>query len=233
MDRITRKELKQDKFALEVGHTVEYLGMHRQQAIRIGIVVGAVALLIAGTLWYRGYSYRQREAALSAALEIQMAPVSPTPNDVIRTFPTDVERNKAAVKAFADVSTRFAGSDEATIATYYLGILAADEGRLPDAEKALKEVTDSGNERYAALGKLALADVYRGMGKLAEGEKVLRSLMEKPSAFVSKEQATIELAQLIAATKPAEARKLLEPLRTDRSAISRSALSTLSELPKQ
>ena len=233
MDRITRKGLKQDKFALEVGHTVEYLGMHRKQAIRIGIAVGVVAVLVLAILTYRGYSYRQRQAALSAALEIQMAPVSPTPNDVVRTFPTEQERTKAAVKAFADVATRFAGSGEATIATYYLGILAADDGRLPDAEKALKEVIESGNDRYAALGRLALADVYKGMGKMAEAEKVLRSLMEKPSAFVSKEQATIELAQLLGPTRPAEARKLLEPLRTERGTISRSVLTALSELPRQ
>ena len=37
MSRITRKELKTDKFALEVEHTVSLFEQHRQEIIRYGI----------------------------------------------------------------------------------------------------------------------------------------------------------------------------------------------------
>lgn len=58
--------------------------------------------------------------------------------------------------------------------------------------------------------------------------------MEQPTLFVSREQAAIELARLLGPTKPAEARKLLEPLRTDkRSTVSRAALTQLAALPSQ
>ena len=50
----------------------------------------------------------------------------------------------------------------------------------------------------------------------------------KPTVLVSKEHATIVLARLLAPSRPAEARKLLEPLRTARSVISRAALTALS-----
>jgi hypothetical protein len=50
---------------------------------------------------------------------------------------------------------------------------------------------------------------------------------------VSKEQAAVALARAIAVSKPAEARKLLEPLRTERPAISQLAITLLSELPPQ
>ena len=36
MSRITRKELKTDKFALEIGHTVTFFEEHRQEIIRYG-----------------------------------------------------------------------------------------------------------------------------------------------------------------------------------------------------
>ena len=68
--------------------------------------------------------------------------------------------------------------------------------------------------KYAPLAKLSLAQIYFGDGSAADGEKTLRDLMANPSVFVSKEQATITLARFLAPTKPAEARKLLEPLRT-------------------
>jgi DNA-directed RNA polymerase subunit F len=48
---------------------------------------------------------------------------------------------------------------------------------------------------------------------------------------VSKEQAQIALAQVLAKANPQEARKLLEPLRSERAAISRNALTLLAELP--
>jgi hypothetical protein len=48
--------------------------------------------------------------------------------------------------------------------------------------------------------------------------------------LVSREQAEIELAKVIAKRDPAEARKILEPLRTERTAISQAAVQTLAQL---
>jgi predicted negative regulator of RcsB-dependent stress response len=230
VDRITRKELKQDKFALEVGHTVEFLGEHRQQAIRYGTAALMVIVLVLGLLAWRRHQHNARQEALAAALEIQSAQISPTPVEGFKTFPTQQEKEKAAVKAFADVASRFSGSGEGDIATYYLGIIAAGQGNLAEAEKRFQEVVNEGSGRYAALAKLSLAEVYKARGKTAEGEKLLRSLIDKPNEFVSKEQATIALANLLASSQPAEARKLLQPLAASRTDISKVAINALSEL---
>ena len=55
--------------------------------------------------------------------------------------------------------------------------------------------------------------------------------MDHPTILVSKEQATIALGKLLLRTKPEEGRKLLEPLRTQAGAVSRAAISALSEAP--
>ena len=48
--------------------------------------------------------------------------------------------------------------------------------------------------------------------------------------FISKEQAQIELAKVIAQSKPDEAKKLLEPLRTSpRSTVSRWAVTAYGD----
>ena len=63
-----------------------------------------------------------------------------------------------------------------------------------------------------------------------QGEELLRSLIDNPTVFVSREQATIVLARELARTKPDAARKLLDPLRTSRSAVSQVALQLYGEL---
>jgi lipopolysaccharide biosynthesis regulator YciM len=189
-----------------------------------------VLIAILAFFAYRRQQQGVRQEALTSALEIQQAVVGPPPNEFIKAYPTEQAKDEAASKAFADIAAKYSGSEEGIIAEYYLGTIAADQGKLPEAEKWLKEVVDSGNANYASLAKLTLADVYKAQGKLSDGESVLRSLMAKPTDFVSKEQATIALADLLATSKPAEARKLLEPLRTERSAISQVAISKVGAL---
>lgn len=232
MDRITRKELKQDRFAQEVGHTVEFLGEHRQQAIRIGIVAVAVIVLILGVLAWRRYQQNNRAAALSTAMEIHNASVGPNPYS-IRVFNTAEEKRKAETQAWSDLAARYPGTAEGTIGEYYLGVLAADQGNLAQAEKHFKAVTDEGNKNYASLAALTLADIYQAQGKQSDAEAVLRKLVDNPTEFVSKQEAQLALAKALAKTKPDEARKILEPLRTERTAISRAAIGLMAELNTQ
>jgi predicted negative regulator of RcsB-dependent stress response len=234
VDRITRKELKQDKFALEVGQTVEFFTEHRRQAIQWGAAALVVVLVVAGFFLWRSRQRKAREIALNVAVEIWQAPIGPQQGDPqARTFATQQDKDKAAIAAFSEVAAKYSGSREGTIAQYYLGAIAADQGKLAASEAALKEVIDSGDANYASLAKLSLADVYKAEGKQADGEKLLRSIIAKPTVFVSKEQATLALAKYLASSNPEEARKLLLPLRTERPAISRAAITELGSLPSK
>ena len=160
----------------------------------------------------------------------QVGPSQGDPN--IKTYPTEQDKVKAEIAAFSDVASRFSGTDEGNIAQYYLGVLAADQGNLAGSVKAFQELIDSAGDDYASLAKLSLAEVYKSQGKVNDGEQLIRSVMEKPTAFVSKEQATIALARFLASKNPAQARKLLEPLRGDkRPAVSRAAIAELGTIP--
>ncbi len=232
MDRITRKELKQDKFAAEVTHTVGYLSEHRSQAVRYGVIGAIVVVVVAGFFTWRSHERTARHKALAEALEIRNTPVGPSRSDSsVRTFPTEQDKIKAEVAAFTDLASRYSGSNEGVIGQYYLAVIAADQGRMDAAAKAFQTVADEGDKNYASLAKLSLAEVYKAQGKINDGEQLLRSLIANPTAFVSKEDATIALARLLAPRNPAEARKLLEPLRTERGAVSRAAIAELSALP--
>ena len=45
MDRLTRKDLKTDKFAEEIGHTFEFLSEHSSQVQRYGIIAAVILIL--------------------------------------------------------------------------------------------------------------------------------------------------------------------------------------------
>jgi predicted negative regulator of RcsB-dependent stress response len=233
VDRVTRSKLKTDRFAVEVEHSVEYVSEHRKQVFQYG--AGALVLvLIAGGIWYyrdRRHTVRQEE--LAAAMDIMQAPVAPSAPPGQLFYTTDDLKNAAAVNAFKQIYDKNSGTDEAAVAASYLGAISMDEGKLADAEKYFQQVADCGDKNLASMGKLSLAQVYLSAGRQPDAEKLLRALYDKPTAFVSKEQAAIALARAISTTKPAEARKLLEPLRTERPAISQAAITLLSQLPQQ
>lgn len=230
MDRAHRRELKHDKFVEQVGHSVEYAAEHRSQFVKWGAVALGVLLLLAGWMWYSRYQHGVRQQALREAMRIQEAQIGPSQSEYLVFFSTQAEKEAAVQKAFNDLANRYPGTEEGTIAQYFLGIAAADRGNLAEAEKHLKAAADSGDQPYASQAKLSLAQVYDATGRAAEAEKALRSLVDEPTVLVSKEQATIALARVMAKSKPAEARKLLEPLRAERGAVSRAALAALAEL---
>jgi TolA-binding protein len=232
VDRAHRRELKHDKFVEQVGHSVEYAAEHKSQVLKFGGIALAVVVLAFAWYLYSNHQAAERQQALRHAMRTYEAQIGPTTSDFVMSFPTQAEKDAAVAKAFNDVANRFSGSDEGAIAEYFLGIAAADQGKLAEAEKHLKAAVDSADKVYASQAKLSLAQVYEATGRTAEAEKLLRSMINDPTILVSKEQATVALARTIAKSNPAEARKLLEPLRQERGPVSRAALSALGDISR-
>jgi TolA-binding protein len=230
VDRAHRRDLKHDKFVEQIGHSVEYAVDHKTQVIRYGAAVFAVLLLGLGWYFYSNHQKSARQQALREAMRVQEAQIGAAGSEFVMSFPTQAEKDKAVEKAFTELSNKHSGSDEGAIARYFLGVSAADRGKLADAEKHFKAVADSASNPYASQARLSLAQIYEASGRVAEAEKLLRSMINDPTILVSKEQATVALGRLLSKSKPAEARKLLEPLRTERGPVSRAALSALGEM---
>ena len=229
--------VKHDVFRDKTMETVEYVSGHRSQVVKYAAAVVALLVIAGGTWVYLDNQHTTRMNALNDAYKVRDSQVveqgNPPPfaNYFYRSLP---EKEKAVQKAFTDLTEKYGNSDEAMIAHYYLGVIAGDGGKADVAEKEFKIVSDRASADYSSLAKLSLSQVYKGNGKLEEGRKLLQSLIDSPTLFVTKEQATIEMARYIMATKPDEARKLLEPLRTSpRTAISQTVIGLLGELIQQ
>ena len=232
MDKLHRQNLKHDKFVEQVGHSMEFATEHRSQVVRYGGIGLAVVVIAFAIYFYRDHQASVRDEALREALRVQQAQIGPGDNEYVKTFPTQAEKDKAVEKAFTEIDSKYSGSREASVADFYLGTMYADAGKTAEAEKAWRKVIDSGDKLLASQAKFSLAQLYAGEGKTADAEKLFRDLMSNPSLMVSKEQAAISLARALAPSNPAESRKLLEPLRTQTGAVSKTAITALSELPR-
>ncbi len=232
MDRQTRKDLKTDKFAEDVFDVFEWTSVHKAEVARYGAILIAVVLIAVGVMYYNRTQATAREEALAKALRVDDATIGEVVQPTNLHFDTDAEKDKAKVDAFTEVSTKYSGSQEAAVANMYLGSYAVDAGNLAEAEKRYKQVVENGPKAYAGLARLSLAQVYSSEGKMTDAEKILRDAIANPSLTVSKEHATLVLAELLAPTNPAEAHKLVDPLRTSlRGAISRTAITDSANLP--
>lgn len=231
MDSFTRQELKKDKFVEEVTHAATYVGAHKSQ-VTMYVVAGVVVILLAVGGWYFMQSRKHaRQSELAEAMKTYNSVVGPQASPQLKAFPTEADRQKAVIADLTPIATKYSGTDEGAVASYLLGVNAADQGNLADAEKNLNVAISSGGD-YAGLAKLSLADVYAAQGKSAEAEKLLRDIINKPTVLASKEQASLSLAHLLMKSKPDEARKILEDMRTQTGAASRAAVTMLGELPQ-
>ncbi len=231
MDRQTRKDLKTDKFAQEIGLGLEFLSTHKSQ-VRLYGAAAVVALLALGGWWI--YSNRQAQAradALADAIHVNDAVVSAQPTPPNMNFPTQDEKDKAVVEAYNKVADEYRGTQEGAMAGLMVAAYQMDREGQDEAVKRYQDLVDSAPDAYAAVAKMALAEVYAGEDKTDEAEKLLRDLVDHPTVFVSAEEAKLTLAQVLMPTKPEEARKILEDLRTSRSAISRAAVDLMGKLP--
>ena len=235
-DKLTHKQVKDmvkhDAFQDRAVETVEFISGHKSDVMRYALIGLAVVLLAGGVYWYRGYQHSVRQEKLQALLHVHAATVTPgeAPPFAAKVFKTEQEKDAAIRTEFPKFIAENKGTDEAAILAYYLGINLAESGNTAEGEKYLKTAMDEGSEAYSGLARVALAQIYYMQNKPEDAAKLIDPLIAKPTPLISKEHAIIEKARLLAKSNPVEARKLLEPLRTSRAAISQAALGLLSEI---
>lgn len=229
---LTRKALlKQDKFAVEVEHTVDYVAAHRKQAVRYGGIALVVIVMVAAVYYYRTSQQTVRQQMLGEAISLVSAPIAQTaPPGGGPTFPNDKAKDDAVTKAFTKITTDYNGSEEGYVAEYFMAGRSVAAGKPDDARKKYQDVADHAGANYASLAKLALAQIDLSENRGAEAEKLLKDLMDHPTDLVSKTQATLAYVKAIAPTKPDEARKLVSPIATTPSEVSPIAMQILSEM---
>ena len=230
MDRQLKKVVKNDEFKQQVWHSIDFVKDHTAEVKKYGGILLALLVVAGGTYFYINRQAEAREEALAHALRVAQATVGSNVQAANMHFDTQEEMDKAVEKAFREVATKYPGTQESAISLINLGQAAVDKGNMAEGEKDFKSVVDSAPEAYSSQAALVLAQLYQIEGKNADAEKLLDGLVKNPSVTVSKEEAQLALAKVIAKSDPARARKLLEELEKQRTTISKSAVSELAEI---
>ena len=210
MDRLTRRELKQDELRTTFENFEDFVKERYQQILT---VAGIVLVVVAAAIGLKVYLDRQVEAAnteLNEAMTTFRAQVgAPAPGSLeagAKMFPTAKEKFDKALSQFADITQRFPRTKAAAIARYHVGVCQAQLGDQAGAIKTLTEAGRYSDKGIASLAQLALAGELVKTGKLAEAAKIYQDLAAHPTTTVPRVTALLALADAYRGTQPVQAR---------------------------
>ena len=219
----TRHQLKQDRFSKVTFEAAEnaahWTAEHQAKLVAAVIAVVVIAAIAFGGWYYVNSQDERASAELSTAVRTFEAPVRPAgvpAEPGYDSFASSQERATAARKQFQDIVDRYPRTHTADMARYFVGLASSQLGDDAAAERSLQETAGSRNADLAALGKLALASVYRTENKDAQAVDLYKQLIDKPTIVVSKATAQLELAGFYESRqKPDEAKKIYDQVAKD------------------
>ena len=179
----------------------------------IRISVAAILVLLAAlvvSLWANGTA-EKAQAALNAAMDVYDAPIQrpgdrPIPN--VKTYPSAAARAKVANPLFQTAADKYGLFQAGANARYFAGLTALDLNDIASAEAHLKKTADARDSGLAALGKIALANLYATTNRLSQAIGLYESVIEHPASTVSANAARLSYAAAVADTNPQKAREL-------------------------
>ncbi len=214
----TRHQLKQDRFSKvtfeAAGNAAHWSVEHQSKLIAAVIAVIVIGAIAFGGWYYVNSQDEKASAEFSTAVRTWQTPVRPAgvpPQPGTDSFASAQERATAARKQFQAIVDKYPRTHTADMARYFVGLASAQLGDNAAAERSLQEAARSSNADLAALGKFALANVYRAEHKDAQAIDLYKQLIDKPTLVVSKATAQLELASFYESRqKPDEAKKLYD-----------------------
>ena len=229
----TRHQLKQDRFSkvtLEAAENAAHWTVeHQAKLIAAAVAVVVIAAVAFGGWYYVNTQDEKASAELSTAVRTFETPVRPAgvpAQPGYDSFASTQERATAARKQFQAIADKYPHTHTADMARYFVGLASAQLGDNAAAERSLQEAAASSNADLAALGKFALASVYRAENKGTQAVDLYRQLIDKPTIVVSKATAQLELAGFYEAQKkPDEAKRIYDQVAKENPATEAASLA--------
>ncbi len=230
MARISRKQLKQDRFVEEVGESVSYIASHRNRVIAGSVIVIALVIGVTSYGGYRRHQATEARRAFHSAMDLFHGVVEAEQRVGFVTFTTYAEKYRRTTEALEQVSKDFPSQPEGAAAEYYLALLEVEQDKFQEAQKRLEELLPRADEETAALARLTLGELSVRQGKLEDARKYYQYVIEHPTTLVPKQRAQLALARALVDSSPDEARALLDELVKQSGPVAVAAGATLREL---
>lgn len=190
---------QQAGYVLSTENGVQFTGKTRRTTL---IFLGlALLLIVAISIAYSIFLHRkaEAEAAFGQAMQIYQTPLvrpdQPLPPGM-KAFNTAKERATQANVQFVQVAHQYGLTEPGKLALYFAGVTYLEAGQTGQAEDALKKVADGWNGDIAALGKMALAQLYQQTSQNDQAIALYQSLAKGHVSTVPPGLAQLQLAAL-------------------------------------
>lgn len=228
-----RHQLKEDRFSKvtfeAAGSAVHWSAEHKAKLIAAVIAVVVIAAIAFGGWYYVNSQDEKASAELTTAVrtfEAQVRPPGVPAQPGTDSFASAQERATAARKQFQAIVDKYPRTHTADMARYFVGLSAAQLGDNAAAESSLQEAAKASNSDLAALGKLALASIYRAESKDSAAIDLYKKLIDQPTLAVSKATAQLELADFYESRqKPDDAKKIYQQVEKDNPATEAASIA--------
>ncbi|GAC1649270.1 MAG: hypothetical protein NVS9B15_08420 [Acidobacteriaceae bacterium] len=231
-----REQLKHDRTQQVATEAVHWSRTHRRTIIA---ALGGALVLAAIILGVYTYSQKQNQAASAAlgdAMHVLNSPVRQPgqpvdPNDP--SYATVQERDSTALARFEGVASKFPRTDAGHYSLYMAGVVQLDAGNTAAAEKSFERARKDGSSEVSALAKVALGNIYLSTNRDAEAIKILRDVIDHPTASAPKASTEIQLAQYYEdKNQKTDALKIYQQMQKDnaKNAVGQFAQQRITEL---
>jgi hypothetical protein len=219
-EHISRKELKTDKIHDAIEHSAEAVYSHKQVT---GLALLVVLVVVAGYFGWGIYTDRQTAAGAAAfdvAMKAYSGHVGPAtageplePGEM--SYPDEAARSNDASQKFLAVADKYANTSPGRLARYYAALCLEDLDKQNQALEQLKKVSSGSDKELASMAQYQMAVIYARTGKTDDAVKTFRALADKPSVFVPRPLALLELAGVLRQTNAKEAASVYQQIKKE------------------
>jgi predicted negative regulator of RcsB-dependent stress response len=219
-EHISRKELKTDKIHDAIEHGAEAVFSHKQVTLIALLVVLLVAIGYGGWTIYIDRQTAAAQAAFDVATKAYSGRVNGTPDATPAepgepSYQDQAARATDAAQKFASVADKYPNTNPGKLARYYAALCLEDLEQHNQALENLKKIASGSDKELVAMAQYQIAVIYARTGKTDEAIKICRALADKPSVFVPRSMALLELAGVLRQSNPKEAAGVYEQIKKE------------------
>jgi len=227
-EHMSRKELKQDKIHDALEHSAEAVYSHKQTALIVLLVVLVVAVAYGSWSVYHERQTASASAEFDNAMKAYSGHIGPSADPAETGEPSyadEAARSNDALQKFTVVADKYPGTNPGRLARYYAALCLEDLDKENQALEELKKLSAGSDKELASMAQYQTAVMYSRTGKPDDAAKIFRALADKPSVFVPRPLALLELAGVLRQNNPKEAASVYQQVKKEfpESAISEEA----------
>jgi predicted negative regulator of RcsB-dependent stress response len=219
-EHISRKELKTDKIHDAIEHGAEAVFSHQQVTLIALLAVLLVAMGYGGWTIYIDRQTAAAQAAFDVATKAYGGRVNGTPDTSPPepgepSYPDQAARATDAAQKFSAVADKYPNTNPGKLARYYAALCFEDLEQHNQALENLKKIASGSDKELASMARYQTAVIYARTRKTDEAIKIYRALADKPSVFVPRSMALLELADVLRLSNPKEAAGVYEQIKKE------------------